>query len=85
MARGCSQSISGDTSFAEGVCGAVGDSGIISSPLAKRTLHPALASRAQAVKVAHAHLSKTVPGFRALKPIDQFLNVHAHLVKKGGK
>lgn len=44
-----------------------------------RTLSPALKARSEAVKVAHAHLSATVPGFRAQPPIHQFKAVHAHL------
>ncbi len=44
-----------------------------------RKLSPALLRRSQAVKVAHAHLSATVPGFRTQAPIAQFHAVHAHL------
>lgn len=44
-----------------------------------RKLSPALVARSAAVKTAHAHLSATVPGFRAQKPIAQFQAVHAHL------
>jgi hypothetical protein len=44
-----------------------------------RVLHPALKARSEAIKVAHAHLKSTVPGFAALKPIAQFHAVHAHL------
>jgi len=44
-----------------------------------RVLHPALKIRSDAVRVAHAHLTATVPGFRQLPPIQQFKAVHAHL------
>lgn len=51
-----------------------------------KKLHPALAKRAAAVKTAHAHLSKTVPGFREKSGRDQIAHVQAHVKKtmKGG-
>ncbi len=45
----------------------------------RRALHPALAARAAAVKIAHAHLSATVPGFRAKLPAEQFAHTQRHL------
>jgi hypothetical protein len=51
-----------------------------------RKLSAALLARSAAVKTAHAHLSTTVPGFRAQPPIAQFKAVHAHLkTLKGAK
>lgn len=47
--------------------------------MARKPLHPALAQRAVAVKQAHAHLTKTVPGFTAMKPHDRTRAVHAHI------
>ncbi len=44
-----------------------------------RVLSPALIAHGAKVKAAHAHLSATVPGFRAQAPIAQFKAVHAHL------
>lgn len=52
--------------------------------MAKRVLHPALQKRAAAVKAAHAHLSATKPGFRAMKPHEQFRHTQAHVRKAGG-
>lgn len=51
-----------------------------------RRLHPKLAARASAVKQAHAHLSATVPGFRALPGREQFRQTQAHVrrAKPGG-
>jgi hypothetical protein len=46
-------------------------------------LHPKMIARAAAVKAAHAHLSKTVPGFRKLAGRDQIARTHAH-VSRGG-
>ncbi len=48
-------------------------------PVPKRQLHPALAARAAAVKVAHAHLSATVPGFRSKLPAEQFAHTQRHI------
>jgi hypothetical protein len=47
--------------------------------MAKRQLHPAMKARAAAVKQAHAHLTKTVPGFSRLHPHDRARMVHAHV------
>ncbi len=47
-----------------------------------RTLHPALAARAAAVKIAHAHLSATVPGFRSKPPAEQFSHTQRHIRTK---
>ncbi len=47
-----------------------------------RALHPALAARAAAVKVAHAHLSATVPGFRSKLPAEQFAHTQRHIRTK---
>lgn len=49
-----------------------------------KKLHPALAARAQAVKVAHATLTKTVPGFATLPPHDRIKAVQTHVKKQGG-
>jgi hypothetical protein len=49
----------------------------------KRTLHPKLQAHGQKVKAAHAHLSKTVPGFRAQPFHQQARAVQAH-IRKGG-
>ena len=51
-------------------------------PKPKRVLHPALASRAAAVKIAHAQLSATVPGFRSKPPAEQFAHTQRHLRSK---
>lgn len=50
-----------------------------------RTLHPALATRAQAVKFAHAHLSTHLPGFKNLPSPARFAAVQAHVRKMGGR
>lgn len=52
----------------------------------KRTLHPKMVQRAAAVKAAHAHLSKTVPGFTQLPGHQQLKHTQAHVSKrlKGG-
>ncbi len=47
----------------------------------KRPLHPALAQRAAHVKAAHAHLSRTVPGFRQLSGREQIARTHQHATK----
>lgn len=44
-------------------------------------LHPVLKARALAVKLAHAHLTKTVSGFRAQPPHQQFKATQAHVSK----
>lgn len=50
----------------------------------KKALHPALAARASQVKAAHAHLSKTVPGF-SQKPMAEQMKAHqAHIRKTKG-
>lgn len=46
-----------------------------------KKLHPALVARAAAVKTAHAHLSKTVPGFTAKPGREQIARVQAHVTK----
>lgn len=51
--------------------------------MAKRQLHPVMKARAAAVKRAHAHLTKTVPGFAKLHPHERTRQVQAH-VKGGG-
>lgn len=53
--------------------------------MAKKTLHPSMKQRAAAVKAAHAHLSKTVPGFRALHPHERIRATQAHVKRKGGR
>lgn len=52
--------------------------------MAKKTLHPAMKQRAAAVKAAHAHLSKTVPGFAQQHPHERIRQTQAHVKKKGG-
>lgn len=54
--------------------------------MSKRPLPPAFKARAAAVKAAHAHLSKTVPGFRAKPGHEQLRHTQAHVTKtiKGG-
>lgn len=47
------------------------------------SLHPHLARRAEATKHAHAHLSKTVPGFRGLPGHEQLRRTAAHVTKTG--
>lgn len=47
--------------------------------MARKPLHPALAQRAVAVKQAHAHLTKTVPGFTQLAGPARLKAVHAHI------
>lgn len=49
-----------------------------------KPLHPALQKRAIAVKTAHAHLVKTVPGFASRHPHERVKAVHAH-IGKGAK
>lgn len=46
-----------------------------------RPLHPALRARAIAVTVAHAHLSRTVPGFRSQPPAEQFAHTQRHVTR----
>lgn len=45
----------------------------------QRALHPALKARAVAVKIAHAHLSRHMPGFRALPGAEQFIHTQRHV------
>lgn len=54
--------------------------------MAKKTLHPTLKQRAQHVKAAHAHLTKTDPGFASLHPHERTRRVQQHVTKtlKGG-
>jgi hypothetical protein len=54
--------------------------------MAKRALHPKMVERAAAVKHAHAHLTKTVPGFLKLPGHQQLKHTQAHVSKqlKGG-
>lgn len=51
------------------------------SPKPPRTLHPALKARAAAVKAAHAHLSRTMPGFRTQPGHMQLAQTQAHVTK----
>jgi hypothetical protein len=51
------------------------------TPRPTRRLHPAMQQRAQAVKAAHAHLSKTVPGFRSKPGREQIAHTQAHVKK----
>jgi len=44
-----------------------------------RVLHPKLAAHGQKVKAAHAHLSRTQPGFRAQPMRHQMAQVQAHI------
>lgn len=53
----------------------------------KKPLHPAMQQRAAAVKAAHAHLTKTVPGFRSQPGHQQLRQTQAHVaktLKRGG-
>jgi hypothetical protein len=52
--------------------------------LMARKLHPALARRAVAVKQAHAHLAKTVPGFTQMAGPARLKAVHAHIGPSAG-
>jgi hypothetical protein len=47
--------------------------------MAKRTLHPKMVAHGQAVSAAHAHLSRTVPGFRQLSGREQLKATQAHV------
>jgi hypothetical protein len=47
-----------------------------------KRLHPALKARAAAVKSAHAHLTKTVPGFRQQPGHVQLTQTQAHVTKR---
>lgn len=47
----------------------------------KKTLHPAMTRRAAAVKQAHAHLSKAMPGFANLHPHDRIRHTQAHAAR----
>lgn len=54
-------------------------------PAHVRYLHPALAQRAAHVKAAHAHLTKTVPGFAKL-PMPEKMRLHqAHIRTRYGR
>lgn len=57
------------------------------APAPTRPLHPALHARAMAVQAVHAHLSKTVPGFRSKPPAEQFAHtqryVRTRLTRRG--
>lgn len=46
-----------------------------------RVLHPKLAAHGQKVKAAHAHLSRTQPGFRSQPMRHQMSQVQAHIRK----
>lgn len=48
-----------------------------------RPLHPKMIARGIAVKAAHAHLTKTVPGFKALPGPKRLTAVHAHIKANG--
>lgn len=48
-----------------------------------KKLHPVMQAKAAAVKQAHAHLTKTVPGFASRHPHERVKAVHAHLKKTG--
>lgn len=48
-----------------------------------KKLRPALQARATAVKAAHAHLVKTVPGFSAQHPHERIRLTQAHVKKQG--
>lgn len=50
---------------------------------AKNSLHPKLQARAAAIKAAHAHLTKTIPGFRKQSGRAQIAATHAHVTKQG--
>jgi hypothetical protein len=49
-----------------------------------RVLHPVLHQRAQAVRAAHAHLTKTVPGFRQQPGHVQLRQTQAHVTRTQG-
>lgn len=49
----------------------------------QRQLHPKMKAHGQAVKAAHAHLARTVPGFKQQAPTDRFRAVQAHIRTKG--
>ena len=49
-----------------------------------RPMHPKMVARAAATKAAHAHLARTVPGFRQLPGREQIARTHAH-VSRGGR
>lgn len=47
-----------------------------------KKLHPAMKAHAKAVTQAHAHLSKTVPGFTQLHPHERIRQTQAHVKKQ---
>lgn len=47
--------------------------------MAKRTLHPALVAHGLKVKAAHAHLSATVPGFKAKPMRAKMAHIQQHI------
>lgn len=53
--------------------------------MAKRALHPKMAAHGQAVKAAHAHLSRTVPGFRSMAGHEQLRATQAHVRGSTGR
>lgn len=50
--------------------------------MAKKQLHPAMKQRAAAVKAAHAHLVKTVPGFSRQHPHERVRQVQLHVKRR---
>lgn len=51
----------------------------------QRVLHPKLAAHGQKVKAAHAHLSATVPGFRAQPMTVKMRAVQQHIRTQKGR
>jgi hypothetical protein len=47
-------------------------------------LHPKMVHRGKAIQAAHAHLAKTVKGWRDLTTRERFRMAHAHVAKAGG-
>jgi hypothetical protein len=58
---------------------------MVEPPAAAKPLHPALKARAMAVKAAHAHLTRTVPGFRSQPGHLQLRATQAHIRRRGMK
>jgi hypothetical protein len=52
---------------------------------APRRPHPAVAARARQVKASHAHLSRTVRGFRSLSGREQLQRTQAHVTASMGR
>lgn len=52
--------------------------------MAKRALHPALQARAAAVQAAHAHLARSVPGFKQLPGHAQLRLTQQHVGRRKG-